>query len=464
MRSLLTLFAIHALACLPAFAQTKQVLKTISTNGITESLVVPSGKTLTIASGATLTAASGSTITGIGSGLTIGSSTITSGTSGRALYNNSGVLGEINLASLYQPLSSTLTTLSSATAAGLALMDDADAADQRTTLGLGTLATQSATITDYAPLASPTFTGTITTAGAFGIKTPEIFNASRTVGFNDGTVRWNNRGGSGFSITLDPSIPSANRVVSFNSNGALVSTADTGTVTSDMLAGSIALSKLAITGTADGTKFLRDDGSWQAVNLSAYLPLAGGTMTGPLVLPAGTAAAPSLTGSDTDSGIYFSTTNQIDFATGGTRKWYIDASGTLQGGSSSIQLSGNTLGTYFFARGGDYSIGASDDVTMSRDAAARMQMGRDHATVTTNQTIKAHDVTTGTGASLDLRGGNGSTAGGAVTISTSATTTPTVRMTVKASGVINMSGMPTSSAGLSSGDLWNNSGVINIVP
>lgn len=35
-------------------------------------------------------------------------------------------------------------------------------------------------------------------------------------------------------------------------------------VTNAMLAGSIAISKLSITGTPDGTKFLRDDGSWQA--------------------------------------------------------------------------------------------------------------------------------------------------------------------------------------------------------
>jgi hypothetical protein len=41
-------------------------------------------------------------------------------------------------------------------------------------------------------------------------------------------------------------------------------------VTNGMLAGSIALSKLTITGVADGTKFLRDDGSWQ-------LPAGGGT-------------------------------------------------------------------------------------------------------------------------------------------------------------------------------------------
>ncbi|MCD8497416.1 MAG: tail fiber domain-containing protein [Alphaproteobacteria bacterium] len=38
-----------------------------------------------------------------------------------------------------------------------------------------------------------------------------------------------------------------------------------GSITNSHLAGSIALSKLSITGTADGSKFLRDDGAWQAV-------------------------------------------------------------------------------------------------------------------------------------------------------------------------------------------------------
>ena len=39
-----------------------------------------------------------------------------------------------------------------------------------------------------------------------------------------------------------------------------------GSITNSHLAGSIALSKLSVTGTADGSKFLRDDGSWQAVS------------------------------------------------------------------------------------------------------------------------------------------------------------------------------------------------------
>ena len=49
------------------------------------------------------------------------------------------------------------------------------------------------------------------------------------------------------------------------------------------------------TGTPDGTKFLRDDNSWQAVNLSAYLPLAGGTMTGALTITQATANTSVLT-------------------------------------------------------------------------------------------------------------------------------------------------------------------------
>lgn len=74
-------------------AQTKAVLKGISTNALTENLVLPTGKTITIDAGATIT--NNGTATGFGSGLTVGSSTITSGTSGRVLYNTSGILGEM---------------------------------------------------------------------------------------------------------------------------------------------------------------------------------------------------------------------------------------------------------------------------------------------------------------------------------------------------------------------------------
>ena len=55
------------------------------------------------------------------------------------------------------------------------------------------------------------------------------------------------------------------------------------------------LATVTPTGTPDGTKFLRDDNSWQAVNLSAYLPLAGGTLTGALTITQGTANTSVLT-------------------------------------------------------------------------------------------------------------------------------------------------------------------------
>jgi hypothetical protein len=42
--------------------------------------------------------------------------------------------------------------------------------------------------------------------------------------------------------------------------------------------------------------------------------------------------------------------------------------------------------------------------------------------------------------------------------------TPTTRMTIKSTGIINMLGLPTSAAGLSSGDVYSNLGILTIVP
>jgi hypothetical protein len=104
-----------------------------------------------------------------------------------------------------------------------------------------------------------------------------------------------------------------------------------------------------------------------------------------------------------------------------------------------------------------------------RDSTSVIQMGADTATnsaTATGQTLKAPDATgtTSTGGSLTIQGGNGTSAGGAVIIRTSATTTPAARMTIKASGVINVSGIPTSSAGLVTGDLWSDGGTIKVIP
>jgi hypothetical protein len=73
---------------------------------------------------------------------------------------------------------------------------------------------------------------------------------------------------------------------------------DDAAVTNAMLAGSIALSKLAVTGTPDGSKFLKDDGSWAvpAANLSGGAAGYGAVWSSPSALTY-------------DSALYMDTTN-----------------------------------------------------------------------------------------------------------------------------------------------------------
>tara|TARA_B110000027_G_scaffold134076_1_gene164801 strand:+ start:670 stop:2124 length:1455 start_codon:yes stop_codon:yes gene_type:complete len=64
------------------------------------------------------------------------------------------------------------------------------------------------------------------------------------------------------------------------------------------------------------------------------------------------------------------------------------------------------------------------------------------------------------GATVDIKGENTTSIGLSLKVTNSANTS---LLEVKNNGQINASSLPTSSAGLSSGDIWNNSGVLNIV-
>ncbi|MBK8037707.1 MAG: hypothetical protein IPK22_11315 [Verrucomicrobiaceae bacterium] len=134
-------------------------------------------------------------------------------------------------------------------------------------------------------------TGDITAENYF---TTNGTNPTRVTQLTEAGLSWYDINGSGFAVTLRPTIgvsPTESRIVGFNPNGNLVTTADTGTVTNAMLAGSIALTKLATTGTASSSTYLRGDGAWTAIDLSGYLPLTGGTLTGALTLTGGTVTA-----------------------------------------------------------------------------------------------------------------------------------------------------------------------------
>ncbi|MES2597174.1 MAG: hypothetical protein V4662_17640 [Verrucomicrobiota bacterium] len=113
---------------------------------------------------------------------------------------------------------------------------------------------------------------------------------------------------------------------------------------------------------------------------------------------------------------------------------------------------------------GNVGNAAGHKSALGSPSAGVLQLGHNNATTPVDYTLKGNDTTTGTGGAVNIQGGTGSVAGGAVTITTSTTTTPAVRITVKATGVINFASLPTSAAGLSSGDLWNDSGAVKVVP
>lgn len=148
-------------------------------------------------------------------------------------------------------------------------------------------------------------------------------------------------------------------------------------------------------------------------------------------------------------------TSDLSVYLGGARNFAFSSTSLyFLGSSPTLILNSNTAPQILF--------GGSSDLILTRAAAASLQLGTNHATTPTKQTIKSHNVTTGTGSTLCLAGGTGSVAGGAIELATSATTgAPVARMTIKANGNINVT-LPTSSAGLASGDLWNNGGVVTV--
>lgn len=289
MRLITLLFVVHATACL-SLAQTKQVLKTPSTNALTESLVVPTGKTLTIDAGATIT--NNGTATGFTTGLAIGTSAITGGTSGHVLYNNAGTLGGLDLSTLYASLSGSYSNPSWITSLAWSKLTGTP-----TTLagyGITDGITASTVGATYAPIASPTFTGTLTignsTITTFGFNHTNPIFPTRQVGFSTSGIIFSDVGGSGFYVRVNPATPSGNVDITLPTGGVIISNADTGTVTNAMLAGTIAASKLVGTdiatvgtitaGTWQGsiiapaylgtgssitTKYLRGDGTWQTI-------------------------------------------------------------------------------------------------------------------------------------------------------------------------------------------------------
>lgn len=219
-------------------------------------------------------------------------------------------------------------------------------------------------------------------------------------------------------------------------------------------------------------------------NAASKLDLTGGTMTGQLVLQLASATgavnvSPTWNNAGTNfTGIYGRVTNTasgansklIDvgtvaggskFSVGATGAMVVDVDSGFTGNLWECKIGGAAQAwlTYYgqlsviYVRGIGYVktdawmvIGGLNEVYLgqqgngkllitgysSTDPLYEVCLGPTHATTATPVTIKAHDVTTGTGADLVLKGGTGSVNGGMVKLSNSSND---VRLSVGDDGV-----------------------------
>jgi hypothetical protein len=248
-----------------------------------------------------------------------------------------------------------------------------------------------------ANLASPTFTGIVTTEQLSTTGLIEIFGN----GVTGGLLRMWDADNSNWVRFLTPASVDSN--VSYTlpttsgtlvTNGANTFTAlqqFTGTTHAGLRLNNLTTVErdavaspqagMCIWNTTAARLQLHNGSAWTA----GMVRLDGDTMTGALSLPVGSVAATSLNFGTAGTGIY-SASSGINFSIAGSLRWAIDSSGTLQGSNNSIQTTGNAIlsNTYLRLDGPALRMGASDDVAIGRDGAAEtLALGRRNTSANT---------------------------------------------------------------------------------
>lgn len=100
--------------------------------------------------------------------------------------------------------------------------------------------------------------------------------------------------------------------------------------------------------TTSGADLKIYDGTvWQTTGGGgSFVALSGDTMTGALILPAGTASAPSLGVGDTSNGLFAGATNEVNIATSGTERITIESTGEVGIGELSPEKTLHINGAY----------------------------------------------------------------------------------------------------------------------
>lgn len=169
----------------------------------------------------------------------------------------------------------------------------------------------------------------------------------------------------------------------------------------------------------------------------------------------GSASAPTYSNiGDTNTGVYFPSGDEIGFASSGQERLRVTSAGDVGIGTSSPD-------TLFHIRGiqGDGKF----EATANNPADLTLASNRADASVVGGRILFDWGGTTVARIQFDNGADTVNKDDGEIAFYTAAEGTPTEAMRIKSSGGLNLSSLPTSASGLSSGDVWNDSGTLKIV-